>query len=181
MIRKTLQNLINNLNKIYNWFSKEELKNTAKRIENFYKEWKSNQKFKFTIFDNPNYDQLVILKDISFYSMCSHHMLPFFGKAHVAYLPDKKICGVSKLARVVIKFASKPQIQEQMTQEIVNFIWKKLKPKFVMVVIEAQHLCMLMRGVKQHNTKMITSALKYKGNTDWKSLKEEFIKLVKNG
>lgn len=162
------------------FFSKEEKENTPKRIKRFLKELKKNGKFNFTVFENPAYDQLIVLKDISFYSFCSHHLLPFFGKVHIGYLPDKKICGVSKLARVVDKFASKPQVQEKMTNEIADFIYKKLKPKFLMVVVEGQHLCMQMRGIKKQNAVMITSAIRGKENKniDWKSLKEEFLGII---
>jgi len=179
-IQQSIQHQINILHEELGWFNEEELQNTARRIKDFYKEWYSNYEFKFTLFDNEkDYDELVILKDIDFYSMCSHHMLPFYGKVHIAYLPSDKVCGVSKLARAVKKFASKPQIQEQLTQEIADFLNQQLQPKFLMVVVEAQHLCMLMRGVKQHNSKMITSAIRYKEEINPEPLKKEFLSLLK--
>jgi len=159
------------------YFNKEELENTPKRIKRFMKELESNSDFKFTVFDNPGYDQMVILKDIEFYSFCSHHLLPFIGKAHVGYIPNKKICGISKLARVVDKFASRPQLQERLTQEIADFIKKELKPKGVMVVIEAQHLCMKMRGIKKQNSVMVTSSLK--GAFNKQEVRDEFLKLIR--
>jgi GTP cyclohydrolase IA len=104
-------------------------------------------------------DEMVILKDISFTSMCEHHFLPFIGKAHVAYIPGKKVVGLSKLARAVEYFAAKPQIQERMTREIAYFIQDKLCPKGVAVVLEASHSCMTVRGVKKSGATMITSQL----------------------
>jgi len=178
-IGKVMRCYVKHLHEELSWFNDEELENTPRRIVNFYKEWLGNDSFKFTVFDNPGYDQLIGLKDIDFYSMCSHHMLPFYGKAHIFYLPDKKICGISKLARTVKKFASKPQVQEQLTNEIADFIMEKLNPKFVMIIVEAQHLCMLMRGVKQHNSKMITSAIRYKEGEEWETLKNEVLNLLK--
>ena len=180
-VYKRLKDLIQTLHEEYGWFNEEELKNTPKRIARFYEEWQRNQSFKFTLFRKET-DQLIVLKNIEFYSLCSHHLLPFFGKVHIGYLPSKKICGVSKLARAVVKFASKPQIQEKMTEELADYIFQKLKPKFVMVVVEAQHLCMLMRGIKQHNSVMVTSAIRVDeslGKEGGKTLKEEFLNLVK--
>lgn len=103
------------------------------------------------------YRQMVIVRDIDFYSMCEHHMLPFYGKAHVAYIPDKYITGLSKIARVVDTFARRLQIQERMTTDIKNCIQDTLNPLGVMVVIEAQHLCMQMRGVEKQNSVTTTS------------------------
>jgi len=183
-VESEIQKTIEKLNKEYKWFGEEELENTAGRIERFFEELKSkellNLKKNFTTFENPNYDQLIILKDIQFWSLCSHHLLPFFGKVHIGYLPDKKICGISKLARAVDAFASKPQIQEGMTQEIVDFIHAKLKPKFVMVIVEGQHLCMQMRGIRKEGAIMITSAIKGRDTEgiDWKGLKREMLGLI---
>jgi GTP cyclohydrolase I len=128
-----------------NLFNAEELKNTPDRIARFLAEWAAKDVFKFTVFDNPGYDQMIILKHIEVASLCSHHLLPFTGKAHVGYIPAAKICGISKLARVVDMFASKPQIQEQLTQQIADFLVEKLDPIGVIVVIEAQHQCMQIR------------------------------------
>ncbi len=181
-IQKSIQNQIDVLHQELGWFNEEELNNTARRIKDFYKEWVDNYDFNFTLFANEEkYDELVILKDIDFYSMCSHHLLPFFGKVHVAYLPKDKVCGVSKLARAVKKFASKPQIQENLTEQIADFLFEQLKPEFLMVVVEAQHLCMLMRGIKQHNSKMVTSAIRYADDFEdnWKQLKQEALNLMR--
>jgi GTP cyclohydrolase I len=112
------------------------------------------------VFDNDkNYDEMVVLKDIEFYSTCEHHALPFFGKAHVAYIPTTKIVGISKLARLVDCFAKRLQVQERMTQQIVNNIEQVLKPLGAACIIEAQHLCMKSRGVEKQNSIMVTSAL----------------------
>ncbi|MEI6752524.1 MAG: GTP cyclohydrolase I FolE [Paludibacter sp.] len=123
-----------------------------------------------------DYRQMVIVKDIDFYSMCEHHMLPFFGKAHVAYIPNKKITGLSKIARIVEVFARRMQVQERMTTQIKECIQKTLNPMGVMVIIEAQHLCMQMRGVqKQHS---ITTTSDFTGVFEQAKTREEFINLI---
>ncbi|MEI8273116.1 MAG: GTP cyclohydrolase I FolE [Paludibacter sp.] len=123
-----------------------------------------------------NYRQMVIVKDIDFYSMCEHHMLPFFGKAHVAYIPNKKITGLSKIARIVEVFARRMQVQERMTTQIKDCIQKTLNPMGVIVVIEAQHLCMQMRGVqKQHS---ITTTSDFTGVFEQAKTREEFMNLI---
>ncbi len=173
VIRQYLQAL----NEKYNFFDDEELENTPQRITRMWEEWKENREFEFTVFDNSeNYDQMVILKVPQFYSMCSHHMLPFFGVAIVGYIPKKKICGISKLARLVIKHASKPQLQENMTQQILADLKEKLDTNDVIVVVKARHLCMEMRGVKQSSPEMITSAIS--GAFHKHKVREEFIRLV---
>jgi len=106
------------------------------------------------------YNEMVMLKDIGFYSMCEHHMLPFFGTATIAYIPQERVVGVSKLARLVDAFARRMQIQERMTVQIAETIKESLKPMGVMVVIEAQHLCMTSRGVQKQDTSMVTSTFK---------------------
>ena len=105
------------------------------------------------------YEEMIVQKDIDFYSLCEHHILPFFGKAHVAYIPHHKIIGVSKLARLVDIYARRLQVQERMTNQIANIIMEKLEPLGVAVVIEAEHLCMRMRGVQKQNSIVITSTL----------------------
>ncbi len=105
------------------------------------------------------YDEMVIVKDIDFYSMCEHHLLPFFGKAHIAYIPDGKIVGLSKIPRVVDVFAKRLQVQERMTQEIADTIEEYLLPRGVAVVVEAYHMCMMMRGVQKQNSITTTSAM----------------------
>jgi len=123
-----------------------------------------------------NYRQMVIVKDIDFYSMCEHHMLPFFGKAHVAYIPNKQITGLSKIARIVEIYARRMQVQERMTTQIKECIQKTLNPMGVMVIIEAQHLCMQMRGVqKQHS---ITTTSDFTGVFEQAKTREEFMNLI---
>lgn len=124
-----------------------------------------------------DYRQMVIVKDIDFYSMCEHHLLPFFGKAHVAYIPNGRITGLSKVARVVEVFARRMQVQERMTTQIKDCIQRTLNPLGVMVVIEAQHLCMQMRGVqKQHS---ITTTSDFTGIFEQAKTREEFMNLVR--
>jgi len=105
------------------------------------------------------YDEMVIVRDIEFYSLCEHHMLPFMGRAHVAYLPSGKVVGLSKIPRIVDVFAHRLQVQERMTRQIADFINEALMPKGVAVVVEALHLCTMMRGVKKQNARMTTSAV----------------------
>lgn len=123
------------------------------------------------------YRQMVIVRDIDFYSLCEHHMLPFYGKAHVAYIPNNHITGLSKIARVVDIFARRLQIQERMTTDIKNCIQETLNPLGVMVVIEAQHLCMQMRGVEKQNSVMTTSD--FTGAFQQAKTREEFINLIR--
>jgi GTP cyclohydrolase I len=106
------------------------------------------------------YDEVVLLRDIDFHSLCEHHLLPFHGKAHVAYLPNGKVVGLSKLARTIDAFARRPQVQERMTCQIADALMAHLEPKGAAVVIEAQHLCMKMRGIQKPNGVMVTSALR---------------------
>lgn len=106
-----------------------------------------------------DYDEMVIVKDIEYYSLCEHHMLPFFGKAHVAYVPKGKVLGLSKIPRIVDMFAHRLQVQERMTQQIAEFIQEVIDPWGVGVVIDGQHLCMMMRGIKKEQAKMTTSAM----------------------
>jgi GTP cyclohydrolase IA len=106
-----------------------------------------------------DYEEMIVQKDIDFFSLCEHHLLPFYGKAHVAYIPHHKIVGVSKLARLVDVYARRLQVQERLTNQIANTIMEKLKPLGVAVVLEAEHLCMRMRGVEKQNSQIITSTL----------------------
>lgn len=127
---------------------------------------------------NQQYDEMILVKDIEVYSLCEHHMLPFFGKAHVAYIPNGKIIGLSKVPRLVDMFARRLQVQERLTVEIANVIQENLSPKGVAVVIEAQHLCMLMRGVEKQNSVAVTSEMLGRFRSDPKT-REEFMSLVK--
>ena len=105
------------------------------------------------------YDQLVVVKSIEFYSLCEHHLLPFYGYAHVGYLPDKKVVGLSKIPRIVDMFARRLQVQERMTQEIASFLDSLIDPKGVGVVVEGTHMCTVMRGVRKQDPRMVTSAV----------------------
>jgi len=105
------------------------------------------------------YDEMVLVRDIEFYSLCEHHMLPFMGRVHVAYIPDGKVLGLSKIPRIVDVYARRLQVQERMTRQIADFLRDLLKPQGVAVVVEAMHLCSMMRGVKKHDARMTTSAM----------------------
>ena len=123
------------------------------------------------------YNQMVIVKDIDFFSMCEHHILPFYGKAHVAYIPNGKITGLSKIARVVDIFSHRLQVQERLTEQIMQCINDTLKPQGVMVVIEAKHMCMQMRGVEKQNSITTTSA--YSGVFESSKTRNEFMNLLR--
>lgn len=125
-----------------------------------------------------NYKEMVIIKDITFYSMCEHHMLPFFGKVHVAYVPNGLIIGLSKIPRIVEVFAKRLQIQERLTVDIANTLYKKLKPRGVGVIIEAQHICITSRGVKNDTSVAITSSMLGCFEKDEK-IRNEFLNLIK--
>ena len=127
---------------------------------------------------NEDYRQMVVVKDIPFYSLCEHHMLPFFGKAHVAYIPNGTITGLSKIARVVDVFARRLQVQERMTTQIKECIQNTLNPLGVMVVIEAEHLCMQMRGVQKPHS--ITTTSDFTGAFNRQETREEFMNLIRN-
>lgn len=124
-----------------------------------------------------DYDQMVIVKDIDFFSMCEHHMLPFYGKAHVAYIPNGTITGLSKIARVIDIYSHRLQVQERLTQQVMQCINDTLKPQGVMVVIEAKHMCMQMRGVEKRNSITTTSA--YSGVFEATRTREEFMSLLR--
>jgi GTP cyclohydrolase IA len=126
-----------------------------------------------------HYDEMVVVKDIEFFSLCEHHLLPFFGKAHVAYLPSKRVLGLSKIARLVNMYARRLQIQERMTSQIADAISEKISPEGVGVIIEARHLCMQMRGVEKQHGQAVTSAMlgSFRHN---KQTRDEFLSLVRN-
>ena len=143
---------------------REGLKKTPERVARMYTELlggmheDAKKHLKSTL--NENYDEIVILRDIPFYSICEHHLMPFIGSAHVAYLPTGAVLGISKLARIVDCFARRPQVQERLTVQIADFLMDNLKPKGVTVVIEASHSCMTIRGIKKPGSVMVTSALR---------------------
>lgn len=144
---------------------REGLIDTPKRVARMYQEVFSGLRqdpgeYFETIFSE-DHEELVLVKDIPFYSMCEHHLVPFFGKAHVAYIPKNgKVTGLSKLARAVEAVAKRPQLQERITDEVIEAIMKKLDPHGAMVVVEAEHMCMTMRGVKKPGSKTVTTAVR---------------------
>ena len=123
---------------------------------------------------------MVVVKDIEMYSMCEHHMLPFFGKVHIAYIPDGRILGLSKTARLVEVFARRFQVQERLTEEIAQGLWDVVQPRGVGVIIEAQHLCMMMRGVEKQNSSTITSSMRGAFMED-PATRDEFLRLALSG
>lgn len=143
---------------------REGLKNTPYRVSRMFTELLSGyatdpqQVINGALF-NITYDEMVLVRDIEFYSLCEHHMLPFLGRAHVAYLPAGKVIGLSKIPRIVDMYARRLQVQERMTRQIADFLQKTLQPQGVAVVVEAVHLCSMMRGVKKHDARMTTSAM----------------------
>jgi GTP cyclohydrolase IA len=126
-----------------------------------------------------SYDEMVLVKDIGFYSLCEHHLLPFFGRVHVAYIPNGKVVGLSKIPRLVEMFARRLQVQERLTMQVAEVIEKTLAPRGVAVVAEAIHLCMMMRGVEQQNAFAITSSLKGVFQSDPKT-RSEFMELIRH-
>jgi GTP cyclohydrolase I len=157
--------------------TREGLKDTPKRYIKFLEEFLKPQEFNFTTFDAEGTDEMIVQTNIPFYSLCEHHIAPFFGYANVAYIPDNKIVGLSKLARAVDLYANKFQNQERITTQIADRLMKELSPKGVAVSLKAQHLCMCMRGVKKHDTWTITTKLlgNFKSNPE---VKQEFLKYI---
>ena len=143
---------------------REGLKNTPDRVARMYTELLSGynmdpQRIINGALFNITYDEMVLVRDIEFYSLCEHHMLPFIGRAHVAYLPAGKVIGLSKIPRIVDMYARRLQVQERMTRQIADLIQTTLEPQGVAVVVEGMHLCSMMRGVKKHDARMTTSAM----------------------
>ncbi len=126
------------------------------------------------------YDEMVVVKDIDYFSLCEHHLIPFFGKAHIAYMPRKKIVGLSKIPRLVEMFSRRLQVQERLTTQIANTLNEVLQPRGVAVVMEAVHLCMIMRGVEKQNSKAVTSAM-LGAFRDRPETRAEFMELIKAG
>lgn len=158
---------------------REGLQKTAHRYVKFMDQFLSSPEFEFTVFENDKgNDEMVIVKDIPFYSLCEHHLAPFFGTGHIAYLPNDKIVGISKLPRTLDMFARKLQNQERITQQVADFIEEKLNPKGVAVVLNARHLCVEMRGVEKPGTITVTSAMKGVFKTQINA-RNEFLNLIK--
>ncbi len=156
-------------------FDEESRQNTPERVKRMMEEFRRwrNWELDRGVFEYKGYNDLVVESDIEFFSFCSHHILPFYGVVHIAYLPNGYVLGLSKLARVVRKFASKPQLQERMTHEIADYLYQKIpNVQGIMVIVEAEHLCMKMRGVRT-DSRIITSAVR--GEIP----KEEVLELLK--
>lgn len=160
---------------------REGLIDTPERIIKMWKEIYAGYSMKvediLTTFSADGYDQIILLKDIEFYSMCEHHNVPFYGKVHVAYLPGEKIVGISKLARLVDMYSKRMQIQERIGEQVTDALMKYLQPKGAACIIEASHLCMKMRGVEKQNSIMVTSSMRgaFLNN---ESLKQELLNLI---
>jgi GTP cyclohydrolase IA len=165
---------------------REGLKDTPARIARMYEEIFSgineNPKDHLKIyFQEEKYEELVLVKDIPFYSTCEHHLVPFFGKAHVAYLPKGgRLCGLSKLARIVDTVAKRPQLQERITATVADSLMEALSPYGVVVVVEAEHMCMTMRGIKKPGSQTVTSAVRGFFNTDV-AARAEVMSLINSG
>jgi GTP cyclohydrolase IA len=164
--------------------NREGLKETPRRVAELYADLFSGLAIdpgkELKIFQQGEHEEMVMLKDIPFYSICEHHLVPFVGKAHVVYIPTKgKITGLSKLIRVVEGFAKRPQVQERLTSQVADCLMEKLKPQGVLVVVEAEHLCMSMRGVKKPGAKAVTSAVRGVFHNDAKA-RSEALALIKS-
>ena len=153
------------------------LKDTPKRVANMYEELLASPELNYTTFEEEKYQEIVMVKDIEFSSMCEHHLLPFFGLVHIAYIPHGKIVGISKLARIVEKYARRLQVQERMMEQIVEDIQRNLQTEDVAICIEAKHLCIVVRGVKKINAQTITS--KFTGVFEEEGKKNEFYNLLR--
>jgi GTP cyclohydrolase I len=164
---------------------REGLRYTPKRVARMYDELLSGyrvdpQKIINGALFEIKYDEMVLVRDIEFYSLCEHHMLPFLGRVHVAYIPDGKVLGLSKIPRIVDMYARRLQVQERMTRQIADFISDLLKPQGVAVVVEALHLCSMMRGVRKHNARMTTSAMHGAFRTNF-ATRQEFLDNISRG
>ena len=164
---------------------REGLKNTPDRVARMYTELLSGysmdpERIINGALFNINYDEMVLVRDIEFYSLCEHHMLPFIGRAHVAYLPAGKVIGLSKIPRIVDMYARRLQVQERMTRQIADILQATLEPQGVAVVVEGMHLCSMMRGVKKHDARMTTSAMHgaFRANL---ATRQEFLENISRG
>jgi GTP cyclohydrolase I len=155
----------------------ESLRDTPRRVAEAYAELLTPQPFRATTFANDGYDELVLARAIPFHSLCMHHLLPFHGVAHVGYLPAERIIGLSKLGRVVDRFARDLQIQERLTTQVAGWLQRELRPKGVGVVLEAEHMCMSLRGVQKFGSRTITSSLHGAVRDDART-RQEFLALT---
>ncbi|MBU0981915.1 GTP cyclohydrolase I FolE [Patescibacteria group bacterium] len=161
--------------------TREGLRDTPRRVDESYKRLFSGYKQRpedvLTVFDGEKYDEMIVVKDIEFYSNCEHHVLPFFGKAHVGYIPNGKIIGLSKVPRIVEIFARRLQNQERLTTQIADSLEELLHPKGVAVILEARHFCMMARGVEKQESSVSTSALRGLFKRD-QATRAEFMRLI---
>lgn len=176
---QTLEDSVKRILANFDDVGREGLNATPRRHIAFLEEFLRPPEFQFTTFDAEGYDQMIIQTHIPFYSLCEHHLLPFIGVGHIAYIPGEKIVGLSKLARVLDMFARRFQNQERVTKQTADYLIGKLKPKGVAVVVKAQHLCMAMRGIRKHDTWTITSELVgvFRDNV---SARSEFLNLIEH-
>jgi GTP cyclohydrolase I len=158
--------------------NREGLQDTPKRYIKFFKEFLNPPEWNCTTFESEGYDEMIVQTNIPFHSLCEHHIAPFFGTGHIAYIPNKRIVGLSKLARTLETFARRLQNQERITNQVAEFLEKELKPKGVAVVLTAKHMCMEMRGVKKHNTNTTTSKMIGVFKDDLNA-RNEFLNLIK--
>jgi GTP cyclohydrolase I len=163
--------------------SRDGIKETPKRVARMYAEifagMGTDPGNELKVFHNEDHEEMIMVKDIPFYSICEHHLVPFIGKAHIVYIPTKgKVTGLSKLVRVIEGFAKRPQVQERLTSEIAETLMARLKPRGVFVIVEAEHLCMSMRGVRKPGTTTVTSAVRGVFSTDEKT-RAEALALIK--
>lgn len=158
---------------------REGLVETPERVARFYEEFFTKHELKLTTFENEGYDEMVVQLDIPFYSLCEHHILPFFGVGHVAYIPDTQIVGLSKLSRVLDHFAHRLQNQERITTQVADYLYDILRPRGVGVVLSARHMCMEMRGVRKIGAETTTSSLRgtFKAK---EATRAEFFQIIKN-
>jgi len=174
-------NVEDNIRRLLQYFGedvhREGLQDTPKRYVKFFKEFLTPPEWNCTVFDSEGYDEMIVQTNIPFYSLCEHHIAPFFGYGHIAYIPNKKIVGLSKLARTLETFSRRLQNQERITTQVAEFLLDKLNPKGVAVILKAKHLCMEMRGVKKHDTFTTTSKLIGYFKDDYKA-RSEFLNLI---
>ncbi len=160
--------------------NREGLKETPKRFIKFFKEFLNPPEWNCTSFEGEGYDEMIVQTNIPFHSLCEHHIAPFFGTGTIAYIPNKRIVGLSKLARTLETFARRLQNQERITTQVAEFLWNELDPKGVAVQITAKHMCMEMRGVKKHDTHTTTTKLLGAFKNDINT-KNEFLNSIRNG
>ncbi len=175
-----LENAVRTLLSAHDDPNREGLKDTPKRYVKFMSEFHNHEKeFNMTVFDSEGMDQMIVEVNIPFYSLCEHHLAPFFGTACIAYIPKDKIVGLSKLPRVLDFYARNFQNQERITKQVAKKLWDELNPRGVAVILKAQHLCMSMRGIKKHGVETITSEMLGTFREDL-NCRNEFLTLIKS-